>query len=383
MAAGPVARALPLPGMDAAVAGTGTAAGAAGPPGFVDVRRLDTNAWSIVATVAAGGVAERLQGLARRERSPAGVLRAVPGPLGARGPGVDAVVARMELDACGTWLTLSNAGGPRPVVVRRAGWVDVRGHQAAPLLVPGDEPADDRVGLGPGDAIVLFGPGWCDPSHGGSVVGEHVLDALLAVAGGPAAAQVAAVVAQGSPAAGGSDVAVLAVPADLGDDPLERVAAATGVPAGELDLPGYPLGDAQPDLWAVPPRPPREARLHVDRDAAVLADVRRLLRRLLASWRIEERVAGDDLELLATEVTSNAIRHAGTTATAVVRFLGDRVRVEVGDGSRAMPVSRDPDPMADGGRGLPLVDILSSAWGVVPTHHGKRVWFEVPVTPGS
>jgi anti-sigma regulatory factor (Ser/Thr protein kinase) len=285
----------------------------------------------------------------------------------------------MELDACGTWLTVSNAGGPRPVVVRRAGWVDVRGHPAARLGAPGEPPADDRVGLGPGDSIVLFGPGWSDPSHPGAVVAEPVLDALLGAAGDGPVDQLRALAAVAP--GGGDDLAVLSVPADLGPDPLARVAAATGVGADDLELPGYPLGDAQPDLWATPPRPPREARLHVSRDAAVLADVRQLLRRLLASWRVEGRVAGDDLELLATELASNAIRHSGTTATAIVRFLGDRVRIEVGDGSRAMPVPRSADPLADGGRGLPLVDTLSSAWGVVPTRDGKRVWFEVPVTP--
>lgn len=373
MVARPVGRGLPLPGMDAAVAD------GPGGDGFVDVRRLGPNAWCMVASNAGADVVDRLHDRAAGDVSPAAVLADVAGRLEDGSPAVDALVARMELDACGTWLTLSNAGGPRPVVVRRAGWVDVRGHRAAPLAAAGEPPADDRVGLGPGDSVVLFGPGWCDPSQPGAVVDEGVLDELLTVAGGPAPDQLEALVALRPTAAGGMDVAVLAVPGDLGDDPLARVSAATGVPPGELDLPGYPLGDAQPDLWATPPRPPREARLHVERDAAVLADVRRLLRRLLASWRIEDRVAGDDVELLATEVTSNAIRHAGTTATAVVRFLGDRVRVEVGDGSRAMPVARPADLMAEGGRGLPLVDTLSSAWGVVATRRGKRVWFEVPV----
>jgi anti-sigma regulatory factor (Ser/Thr protein kinase) len=349
---------------------------AAGSAAFVDVRRLGPNAWFLVAGEAPAAVVDDLHAAASSETSPAGVLAAVRPPVAA----VDVVVARVELDACGTWLTLSNAGGPRPVVVRRAGWVDLRGHPAAPLGQRGEPPADDRVGLGPGDSIVLFGPAWCDPSRAGAVVAEAVLDGLLATAGAPAGDQWRGL-AGAAPRGTGSEVAVLAVPGDLGPDPLARVAAATGIPADRLDLPGYPLGDAQPDLWSSPPRPPREARLHVPRDAAVLADVRRLLRRLLASWRIEERVAAGDLELLATEVTANAIRHSGTTATAVVRFLGDRFRIEVGDGSRAAPVRRQPDLLAEGGRGLPLVDTLSSDWGVVPTRDGKRVWFEVPVTP--
>lgn len=357
--------------MDAAALGDGR---------FLDVRRLDANAWFLVAALDAPAVVDRLHGAATTATSPADVLAAVQGDASVAA-GVDAVVARMELDACGTWMTVSNAGAPRPVVVRRAGWVDVRGHPAAPLGGDGAPPADDRVGLGPGDSLVLFGPAWCDPSHPGAVVGEPVLDALLGAAGDGPLDQARALAEAGPAGERGGDVVVLSVPADLGPDPLVRVSAATGVPVDDLDLPGYPLGDAQPDLWATPPRPPREARLHVARDAAVLADIRQLLRRLLASWRIEQRVASDDLELLATELASNAIRHAGTTATAIVRFLGDRVRIEVGDGSRAMPVPRRGDLLAEGGRGLPLVDTLSSDWGVMATFDGKRVWFEVPVTP--
>lgn len=356
-----------------------------GPGGFLHVRRVGANAWFVVGSAGPTGVVDALHDGAHRATSPAGVLAAVRAslPEGAVGDGADAVVARMELDACGTWMTVSNAGGPRPVVVRRAGWVDVRGHAAAPLGQDGAPPADDRVGLGPGDSLVLFGPAWCDPSHPGAVVSETALDALLGAAGDGPVDQVRALAAVAPSGDDGGDVAVLSVPADLGIDPLVRVASATGVAADELQLPGYPLGDAQPDLWATPPRPPREARLHVARDAAVLADIRQLLRRLLASWRIEARVASDDLELLATELASNAIRHSGTTATAIVRYLGECVRIEVGDGSRAMPTARTGDVLSEGGRGLPLVDTLSSAWGVVGTRDGKRVWFEVPVTqPG-
>jgi anti-sigma regulatory factor (Ser/Thr protein kinase) len=351
-----------------------------GRSGFLRVERVGSNAWFLVASTASRRLVDGLCDAARAATSPAAALAAAA-PLAGDGPAADVVVARMELDACGTWLTVSNAGGPRPVVVRRAGWVDVRGHPAAAFGVAGQAPADDRVGLGPGDSIVLFGPAWCDPTHPGAIVGEAVLDGLLAAAGDGPADQARELAATAPGTGDGADLAVLSVPADLGADPLARVSAATGVPVDDLDLPGYPLGDAQPDLWATPPRPPREARLHVARDAAVLADVRQLLRRLLASWRVADRVEGDDLELLATELASNAIRHSGTTATAIVRFLGDRVRIEVGDGSRAVPVPRDAGPLADGGRGLPLVETLSSAWGVIPTRAGKRVWFEVPVGP--
>ena len=77
------------------------------------------------------------------------------------------------------------------------------------------------------------------------------------------------------------------------------------------------------------------------------------------------------------------MRHAGTTATVIVRYLGDRVRVEVGDGSTALPEFRTPRPEETGGRGLSLVETLSSRWGVTRTVGGKRVWFEVSTKPSG
>ncbi len=243
------------------------------------------------------------------------------------------------------------------MAVRRAGWVDLRGH--GPGL-----PADDRIGLGPGDALVV-------PARPADEDG--LLDCLLPAAGQPARAIAAA--------AGVEGAAVIAVPGSSGDDATERLEAATGVPRDQVRLPGYPLGDLQPDLWHRPPSPPREARLRLQPEAAEIPEVRRLLRRLLASWRLEPLLEDGDVELLATETATNAVRHAGTTATVIVRYLGDRVRVEVGDGSTALPQVRTAALEETGGRGLSLVETLSSRWGVTRTVGGKRVWFEVSTKP--
>ncbi|HEV3496629.1 MAG TPA: ATP-binding protein, partial [Actinomycetes bacterium] len=247
--------------------------------------------------------------------------------------------------------------GLRSVAVRRAGWVDLRGHGPGP-------PADDRIGLGPGDALVV-------PSRPEDEDG--LLDCLLAVAGQPAPA-----IARTT---GLERVAVLAVPDSSGEAATERLEAATGLPRDQLQLPGYPLGDLQPDLWQHPPTPPRQARLRLRPEAAEIVEVRRLLRRLLASWRLEALLEEGDVELLATETATNAMRHAGTEATVIVRYLGDRVRVEVGDGSTVLPHVRTPGFDETGGRGLALVETLSSGWGVTRTVGGKRVWFEVGAKP--
>lgn len=332
-------RSLALPGLEVATVGDG---------GWWEARRIGPNEWA----VAVGSPAARraLLDAAAVPGAPSSAVVEVEPP---------AALLRIELDLCGAWMTTAGSGGLRPVAVRRAGWVDLRGH--GPGL-----PADDRIGLGPGDALVVP----AGPADEGDL-----LDCLLPAAGQPARAIAAA--------AGVEGVAVIAVPGSSGDDAMERLEAATGVPRDQVQLPGYPLGDLQPDLWHRPPSPPREARLRLRPEAAEIAEVRRLLRRLLASWRLEPLLEDGDVELLATETATNAVRHAGTTATVIVRYLGDQVRVEVGDGSSALPQLRNPRPEETGGRGLSLVETLSSRWGVTRTVGGKRVWFEVSTKPSG
>jgi anti-sigma regulatory factor (Ser/Thr protein kinase) len=105
---------------------------------------------------------------------------------------------------------------------------------------------------------------------------------------------------------------------------------------------------------------------------------RRFLASLLMSWRMPELLEGD-AALLLSELATNAVMHAQSAFTVVVRYDGSTLRVEVGDESHAQPRLRRPRAHdGAGGRGLMLVDTLSVAWGVVATPSGKRVWFELP-----
>jgi anti-sigma regulatory factor (Ser/Thr protein kinase) len=89
----------------------------------------------------------------------------------------------------------------------------------------------------------------------------------------------------------------------------------------------------------------------------------------------------DDLQhtvdLLATELIANAVRHArldpDQRITFAARFLGDFIRVEIHDPGPGF----DPETSMSGkGFGLRMVDKLASRWGVEPGQ-GSRVWFEV------
>ena len=84
-----------------------------------------------------------------------------------------------------------------------------------------------------------------------------------------------------------------------------------------------------------------------------------------------------ETELLVSELATNAVVHAGTPMRVSVLCNGPRVRVEVRDDSPALPHAKNPDPMAPGGRGIMLVDLIADRWGVNANDRGKTVWFEL------
>ena len=82
--------------------------------------------------------------------------------------------------------------------------------------------------------------------------------------------------------------------------------------------------------------------------------------------------------LLTSELVTNAFLHTHTETYLTVHLLTDRVRVEVVDGEERLPAIRDTSADGTSGRGLTLVDALSSRWGVDLLDRGsKRVWCEV------
>ena len=252
-----------VPGMDIAARFRAGEAGLRIGGDFYDVFRLGANDWGIVLGDACGRGAgpASLAATARwcvraasvREFSPAAVLADVNAVLLEEAAEDEkfctAVFARLELDTCGAWITVANAGHPLPVMVRASDKLAARGTPGWPLgLFEGFEATDERVGLGPGDFLVLYTDGITEArSHDGSFFGEEGLTATLkSCVGAPSAADVAdslMAAADEFAAEGFADdaaVLVMRVPDDARDDPLGRVVEATGVPAAELSLPGYP-----------------------------------------------------------------------------------------------------------------------------------------------
>lgn len=103
---------------------------------------------------------------------------------------------------------------------------------------------------------------------------------------------------------------------------------------------------------------------------------RRYVREVLHSERVDEKVTGV-VELLTSEVVTNAVVHAHGAGELALTITGNTIRVEVDDPSGLVPVRQCAGRDALGGRGLAIVATLARAWGVEPRRQGKRVWFEV------
>ncbi|MFB6779223.1 SpoIIE family protein phosphatase [Streptomyces sp. NPDC056352] len=102
---------------------------------------------------------------------------------------------------------------------------------------------------------------------------------------------------------------------------------------------------------------------------------RRLARRALSRWGLDD--LSDSVELLVSEVVTNAVRYAERPVT--LRLLRtDILRCEVGDDAPQLPRQRRARDMDEGGRGLFLVNRLARRWGATRLSTGKVVWFEMP-----
>ena len=104
-----------------------------------------------------------------------------------------------------------------------------------------------------------------------------------------------------------------------------------------------------------------------------MATARRFVREHLTGHDLPLLV--DDVTLVASELATNALRHAGTEFTVTIPAFADAVVLAVEDGSLSMPVLVDAAVDDVVGRGMTIVDVVSSDWGVVvDADVGKSVW---------
>jgi anti-sigma regulatory factor (Ser/Thr protein kinase) len=108
-----------------------------------------------------------------------------------------------------------------------------------------------------------------------------------------------------------------------------------------------------------------------------ISDSVALARRLTRPLRDELPAhVADCVELVVSELATNAVRHAATPYEVAVRVF-PTVRVEVSDASPDRPAPARDQKSRPNGRGLLIVDKCAERWGVDALPHGKVVWAEV------
>jgi len=121
-------------------------------------------------------------------------------------------------------------------------------------------------------------------------------------------------------------------------------------------------------------RATRLRELVLPADATAPGRARLFLRAATQEWGVADDLA-QDAAMVITELVANAVDHARSESTLSVGVKRGTLCVAVCD-ARPGPVPRPApiDPTAPRGRGLQMVDALTSAWGVTLHADGKTVW---------
>ncbi|MEU5836466.1 SpoIIE family protein phosphatase [Streptomyces diacarni] len=244
-------------------------------------------------------------------------------------------------------IVVANAGHPPPVMLHRGGRAEVlRIPAGAPIGVGGVDFEAVELDAPAGATLLLYTDGLVESRQRDVWTGiEHLREKLAATARltRPGAA------APLEPLC--DEVLDIVGPGDRDDDIALLAARFDGIAPSDVAY------------WFLDPR------------AQTARQARRLARRALARWGLEE--LSDAVELLVSEIVTNAVRYAERPIT--LRLLRtDTLRCEVGDDVPQLPRLRQARATDEGGRGLYLVNRLARRWGATRLSTGKVVWFELP-----
>jgi anti-sigma regulatory factor (Ser/Thr protein kinase) len=144
---------------------------------------------------------------------------------------------------------------------------------------------------------------------------------------------------------------------------------------------------AQGERWhdhrpASPPPAPKAMSVGLSAVPESVKEARDFARSVLLSWGLAGMY--DDVRLVVSELVTNALRYAAAYAAdrsgdTPIRLsllrTGGRLTCAVTDPCDQIPVRREPDWVAQSGRGLHLVEAFSHSWNWAPlSSHGKVVW---------
>lgn len=125
---------------------------------------------------------------------------------------------------------------------------------------------------------------------------------------------------------------------------------------------------------------PEDRGLQVRLDSAETAarQARRAVRTQLQEWAVPEELA-EDLVLVTSELVTNAFVHARPPIDLRIRRTHHEVVLEVHDRALLRPRRRRPEDDDEHGRGLNIVEALTTDWGTRSSESGKTVWCTVRI----
>ena len=314
----------------------------------------DVAGHDVRAAAVMGQVRAALRALALTDPAPPSVLAGLDrlvGSLGAesRNEEIFVTVVYGVLDPTDATITMASAGHPPPVL-RRAG-------------VAGESPTAELVKVPPGAPLGLGGR-W----QTGQIRLEPG-DTILMFSDG-------VVERRGRPLNDGLDALVAATATATSGDPRNLCSLATAAVSGATDDDVAVLAVEHAVALS------RAATMLVPAEPTGPSRVRQWMTTRLRDWSVPEQVISAAI-LCTSELTTNALLHAGTPAQVHIDLNAERLLVSVADtGTRGSVIRAHADTMSSRGRGLGLIEELSDSWGTDPTVRGTTVWFEMLIPGG-
>jgi PAS domain S-box-containing protein len=140
-----------------------------------------------------------------------------------------------------------------------------------------------------------------------------------------------------------------------------------------LPDPGAPADDVTLLLARTTAAPLATIKTTLEPRPEQVAAGRRFVRDALTAW--DQAELADTAGLLASEILTNAVRHARQPIGLRLHLMPDEIITEVTDDYAQPPRRTLPALDDEYGRGLTLVEALAHNWGALPTSDGKIVWF--------
>jgi hypothetical protein len=173
---------------------------------------------------------------------------------------------------------------------------------------------------------------------------------------------------------------------DTTDWPAARMVLCAGRDPGLWNETGWPVRTDAASAFATlgTPDPVRRVSMDLEPQVGAARRSRELISEACGRWNRPD--LANSASIVVTEMVNNVVAHARTSMIVLLAVHDDGVSVAVRDHSATVPTFTGPPALTSyGGRGMLLIDSVSSQWGSLGLSDGKVVWATLtrePETPG-